>query len=216
MDANVSAQINSPAKLRAPGKLIFIVGLAWFAILATGFLILAREQFTPVVGDAASATFPPHSALALSPDRPTLILFAHPHCPCTRATVHDLAGLMASLSQKVAVTVVFPLPKGVPPGWEQGELWQEASAIPGVHLTTDQDGQETSRFGVKGSGHVLLYQPSGRLVFSGGITPSRGHEGDNPGRSAVDGLVLHGYSPVNHTPVFGCPLLEPATLPSQP
>ncbi len=75
---------------------------------------------------------------------------------------------------------------------------------------------EAGRFGVKGSGHVLLYQPSGRLVFSGGITPSRGHEGDNPGRAAVISLVLQGRSPVNRTPVYGCPLLEPPAPSLQP
>ena len=188
---------------------MLIAGLLWIAALATGFFVLAREEWTPVTDAAASPAFPAHSLLALAPDVPTLILFAHPRCPCTRASMHELAELMASLPHRVAVTVVFTLPKGVPPHWEQGELWQEAAAIPGVHLTTDRDGREAGRFGVKGSGHILLYQPSGRLVFSGGITPSRGHEGDNPGRSAVIGWVLQGRSQVNRTPVYGCPLLEP-------
>ena len=123
---------------------------------------------------------------------------------------------MASVPRRVAATVVFPLPKGVAPHWEQGELWQEAAMIPGLRAITDQDGQEAGRFGVKGSGHVLLYQPSGQLVFSGGITPSRGHEGDNPGRSAVISLILQGRSPVDRTPVYGCPLLEPTASSSQP
>ena len=208
-DGRSLLQTSGPAKVRPPGRLVLIAGMMWIALLATGFLVLAREEFTPVVGTAASPTFPPHSTLALAKDAPTLILFAHPHCPCTRASLHELAELMASLQRKVAMTVVFTLPKGVAPHWEQGELWQEAAAIPGVHVALDQDGQEAGRFEVKGSGHVLLYQPSGQLVFSGGITPSRGHEGDNPGRTAVVSLVLQGHSPVNRTPVYGCPLLEP-------
>ena len=209
-------RIGQRTKARVPGKIVSVIGVVWIAILLTGFSILAREEFTPVVGDAASATFPSQSALALSPDVPTLILFAHPHCPCTRASMHELAELVAGLSQRAAVTVVFTIPKGVAPHWEQGELWQQAATIPGVHITADRDGREAGRFGVRGSGHVLLYQPSGRLVFSGGITPSRGHEGDNPGRSAVNSLVLQGRASVNHTPVFGCPLLEPPTPASSP
>ncbi len=209
-------QISGPAKVRPPGKLVPFAGLVWIAILTTGFFSLAREEWTPVAGAAAQPTFPPHSALALAPDVPTLILFIHPHCPCTRASMHELAELMVGLPHKVAATVVFTLPEGVGPHWEQGELWQEAATIPGVRVTTDRDGVEANRFGVKGSGHVLLYRPSGELVFSGGITPSRGHEGDNPGRSAVVGLVLRGHSPADHTPVFGCPLLEPPASPIQP
>jgi hypothetical protein len=71
----------------------------------------------------------------------------------------------------------------------------------------DQGGVEARRFDVEGSGHVLLYAPSGKLLFSGGITPSRGHEGDNAGRSAIVSLILRGHAPVDHTPVFGCSLL---------
>ena len=130
--------------------------------------------------------------------------------------MHELAGLLAGLSHRIATTVVFTLPEGVAPHWEQGELWREALAIPGVHVVTDPNGREAGRFGVKGSGHVLLYQPAGQLVFSGGITPSRGHEGDNPGRSAIISRVLQGRSPVDHTPVYGCPLLEPPDSPAQP
>ena len=209
------SQVGEASEIRTPGKLVLIAGLVWIAILAIGFLVLAQEEFTPVAAAAASPTFPAHSALALAPDVPTLILFVHPRCPCSRASMHELAELMASLPHRVVVTVVFTLPRGVTPHWEQGKLWEEAATIPGVHVITDRDGQEAGRFSVKGSGHALLYQPSGQLVFSGGITPSRGHEGDNPGRSAIISLVLRGRSLVNRTPVYGCPLLEPPDFPSQ-
>ena len=208
--------IGGPSEIRPFGKLVLIAGLVWIAMLAAGSFVLAREEFTPVTKAAVSPVFPPHSALALAPDVPTLILFAHPRCPCTRASVHELAELMASVAHKVALTIVFTLPKGVPPHWEQGELWQLAATIPGARVITDPDGREAARFGVKGSGHTLLYQPSGQLVFSGGITPSRGHEGDNPGRSAVISLVLQGRALVSRTPVYGCPLLEPPTSSSPP
>ncbi len=211
-----SPRPSEPAETRTPRKLVLIVGLVWIAILIVGFSILAREEFTPAASAVTLPTFPPHSTLALAPDVPTLILFAHPRCPCTRASMHELAELLVSLSHRTAVTIVFTLPKGVAPRWEQGELWQEATALPGVRVVTDRDGQEAGRFGVQGSGHVLLYQPSGQLVFSGGITPSRGHEGDNLGRSAIVSLVLQGYSPVNHTPVYGCPLLEPPSSSARP
>lgn len=209
--------MQAPSSIPSPfsRKLVPVASLVWIAVLITGFLALAREEWTPVTATAARPAFPLGSTLALATDVPTLILFAHPRCPCTRASMHELAELLTGLDHRVSIQVVFTLPKGVPPHWEQGELWREATAIPGTRVTTDQDGQEAQRFGVKGSGHVLLYQPSGELVFSGGITPSRGHEGDNPGRSAVVSLVTRGRSPVDHTPVYGCPLLEPPDLPSQ-
>jgi hypothetical protein len=60
------------------------------------------------------------------------------------------------------------------------------------------------------SGQVLLYDASGRLRFRGGIRPSRGHEGDNTGRRALEALLLgDGAAPPLSTAVFGCPLFHP-------
>jgi hypothetical protein len=172
-----------------------------------GFLILAQEEFTPVKAEPSVTLFPTRSAVQLVSDKPTLVLFAHPQCPCTEASLHELVGLLAETQNRVSVTVVFTIPDGVPAGWEQGDLWNSATNIHGIRVIRDQGGQEAHRFDVKGSGHTLLYAPSGRLLFSGGITASRGHEGDNVGRSAIVSFILTGHAPVSHTPVFGCSLL---------
>jgi hypothetical protein len=125
--------------------------------------------------------FPRKSAVRLVADKLTLVLFAHPHCPCTRASLHELDDLLAETQNRVSVTVVFTIPEGVPADWEQGDLWNSATSIPGLRVIRDQGGKEAHQFDVVGSGHVLLYAPSGKLLFSGGITASRGHEGDNVG-----------------------------------
>ena len=118
--------------------------------------------------------FPRKSAVRLVSDKLTLVLFAHPHCPCTRASLHELDGLLAETQNRVSVTVVFTIPDGVTADWEQGDLWNSATSIPGLRVIRDQGGGEAHRFDVEGSGHVLLYAPSGKLLFSGGITASRG------------------------------------------
>jgi hypothetical protein len=170
-------------------------------------MILAQEEFTPVKAAPPVTLFPQSSAIQLASDKPTLVLFAHPQCPCTEASLHELVGLLSETQTKVSVIVVFTIPDGVPAGWELGDLWNSAINIPGIRVIRDQGGLEAHRFDVEGSGHALLYAPSGKLLFSGGITASRGHEGDNVGRSAVVSFILHGHATVNHTPVFGCSLL---------
>jgi hypothetical protein len=182
-------------------------GVLWGSLLVVGFLFLAQEEFTPVEVSIPMTLFPPSSAVRLVSDKLTLVLFAHPHCPCTRASLHELDGLLAETQNRVSVTVVFTVPDGVPAGWEQGDLWNSATSIPGLRVIRDQGGGEAHRFDVEGSGHVLLYAPSGKLLFSGGITSSRGHEGDNVGRSAIVSFILNGHTRVSHTPVFGCSLL---------
>jgi hypothetical protein len=186
---------------------LFFAGTLWTGLLVLGFSILAREEFTPVARTLQPPGFPAQSALQLASDKPTLLLFAHPLCPCTRASLHELDDLLAEVPDKVSVMIVFTIPDGLPSGWEKGDLYQAAKAIPGARVVLDQAGREARRFGVTGSGHTLLYSSSGRLLFSGGITASRGHEGDNPGEAAIVSLVLHGHSLVTRTPVFGCSLL---------
>lgn len=190
------------------GRGLFVVGGGvWVALLLVGFSILGREEFTPVRSAPSVTIFPHDSAIQRARDQPTLLFFAHPQCPCTRASLHELDRLLAETQNKVSVVVVFTLPKGVPAGWEDGDLWQSAATMPGVRVFRDEGGRGANRFGVKGSGHVLLYDLSGALLFSGGITSSRGHEGDNPGRAAVISFILSGHALVSRTPVFGCSLL---------
>jgi hypothetical protein len=96
---------------------------------------------------------------------------------------------MARAQGSVAATVLFYRPRQFPPGWERTDLWRSAAAIPGVTVRADPEGREAQRFGAVTSGHVLLYDRAGQLLFTGGITGSRGHEGDNAGCDRVIRLL---------------------------
>jgi hypothetical protein len=184
-------------------------GLVWIAAVATGVSILAAYSNTPGgVAHAAPASWPSATRLTRAPDQPVLVMMLHPKCPCSRATVSELARLMALAPAEKTTHVLFHAPAGAPPEWHRTDLWSDATAIPGVRVRVDKDGVEARRFGIATSGHVLLYDGSGRLRFTGGITGSRGHAGDNPGRSAVVALLLKQPPRVTTTSIFGCSLLE--------
>ena len=140
---------------------------------------------------------------------PTLVMAVHPRCPCTRASLSELALIMARLEGRIRAHVLFALPQGTDRAWAEGDLWTAASGIPGVTPLPDAGGMEATRFGIETSGHALLYDREGALVFSGGITPSRGHEGDSAGRSAIVSMVEEGSSPFKITAVYGCALHGP-------
>ena len=53
---------------------------------------------------------------------------------------------------------------------------------------------------------AVVAREGGRLLFRGGITPSRGHEGDNAGRRRIASLLANGSADGRQTRVFGCPL----------
>ena len=98
----------------------------------------------------------------------------------------------------------------LPRGWDRSGVERAVAAVPGVHLWDDRPGAEMRRFGVTTSGHVLLFDPMGKLMFSGGITPARGHEGDCYGRASLIGLILGKPGNDRRPPVFGCPVVGPS------
>jgi hypothetical protein len=132
---------------------------------------------------------------------------AHPRCPCTRATVAELTRVLTRCVGKVEVYILTLLPKSAGHDWGPADGVRGLGAMPGVHLIDDPGGEEAARFGALTSGLVALYAQDGRLLFRGGITGARGHEGNNRGERALLGLIQGDPSSFpRDMPVFGCPL----------
>lgn len=194
-------------KRRLP-LLPLVVG--WFALVVAGMFVLMLESFEPGEPAVAPSRWPADTALPRSGDRPTLVLVAHPHCSCTRATLGELAELVPRIRDRIDTIVLFTIPDGDEQAARAGELWQQAAAIDGVRLVADADGSEAARFGAETSGQAYLYRPDGALAFAGGLTPARGERGDSLGRRAI--LALASGDPVAHEDgnVFGCALDDAA------
>lgn len=185
-------------------KLTLLGFALWIAVAITGLGGLWVYKATPGPSAAAPPTWPDASRLVRDTDRPLLIVFLHPQCFCSHASVGELARLMAHVQERVTTTVLIYRPAQAEAGWAHTDVWTSASAIPGVHVETDVDGAEAAVFGSAVSGQTLLYDVTGRLIFNGGITGARGHAGDNPGRTALLSLLGEGTASTSHTPVFGC------------
>ncbi|HEV8201183.1 MAG TPA: RedB protein [Candidatus Polarisedimenticolia bacterium] len=190
----------------ARSGLIAALVAAWFAASAAGLLGLMRSAATP--GDAGSppAAWPADSALPRPTRRPLLVMMAHPRCSCTAASLEELSRMMAGAAGKVDAIVAFDVPSAAGGEWTTGTLWNDAAAIPGVRVVADRDGIEARRFRTATSGHVLLYDAAGRLLYSGGMTVARAHAGDNAGLEAL-ASILRGRTPDRReAPVYGCAL----------
>lgn len=195
------------------GRRLFLPVIIALWLFGTGIglrFVLAYENTPGTVG-GLPRVWPADSRLQHSTKLPTLVMMVHPQCPCSRASIGELAVLMAGRAELVDARVVFVRPWEFGADWEKTELWDKTQSIRGVKLSVDQGGIEARRFGSQTSGQVMLYSPEGKLLFSGGITDSRGHAGDNEGRTAIVTLLTQGQPAKDVTPVFGCPLFGKGT-----
>jgi hypothetical protein len=183
----------------------------WLGTTVAGLGILWRSENTPGIRMAVPAQWPVASRISPAPGIATLVMFAHPRCPCARAGVGELERIIAQCNGRVRAHVIFYKPNGSPDEWAHTDLWRSAAAVPGVDVHCDEEGAEAARFGATTSGFVVLYDALGQLRFNGGITAERGHAGDNEGRSAIV-AILNGQPPhLTAMPVFGCSLFAPGS-----
>lgn len=190
--------------------IVIVAFVLWIPAVAFGITTLWK--YSTAAGHPAEPPidWPEKAPLARLVGRASLVMFAHPQCGCSRASLGELALIMAHARAPVNAAVFFYSPSAEPGEWCKTDLWQSAAAIPGVQVFKDRDGEVARSFGVFTSGQTLLYDSAGRLLFKGGITAFRGHSGDNAGRSAIAVLLQREPSEVRNvpvsTPVFGCSL----------
>ncbi len=203
-----------------------LLSALWIAAMLGGFAVLNRYATLP----GGFAVPPPahsvsdtvlRSSLSLAPAKPVLLMFAHPRCPCTQASLSEFARIVARCRDKATFRILFFAPSDKTPSealaWVQSDnLWKRARAINGVEVAMDVGGQEAQRFNAKTSGHTVLYDAQGTLLFYGGITPARGHEGDNDGKNAIISALLDDARAGTRlelsaptTPTFGCAIQRP-------
>lgn len=191
-------------------RTLLTLGVGSWLLLALGyFSYLALESSRPCPGADAPSERPSGCGLGVEPERATLVVFLHPRCPCSRATLDRLDRLVALPGFAANVEIDITLPVDSTSEWADSSAVARARELPGAHVTLDAGGAVAQRFGAHTSGQVVLYDPRGRRVFSGGITQARGEVGDN---SSFDALLAHlrGERGIpDKAPVFGCALVLP-------
>ena len=198
-------------------RTLWAMAALWLLAASGALFAMADYGSQEGLSGTAPTSWPQALQTSILPDpaRPTLVLFAHPLCPCTRSTLWELESITNRLYGMVDLHVLFFEPAdthSMPDIWAASDLKRLAVRLPGARLHTDVDGQIAQHFGAYTSGQVLLYGTDGALQFAGGITPSRGHTGANPGRAAGISAILSdkAVDPLAPAlnPVFGCSIHE--------
>ena len=189
-------------------KKIFIFFSVWILMLLGGISLLTWYS-----NKAGATGNPPESLSATVPvtDRTKpyqLLMFVHPRCSCTHASIRELKRLLTHCSESVSCTFFSFLPSGETEEWAQSGILKSINDLPDVKVLDDINGEWATAFGVRTSGHILLYDSEQKLRFSGGITISRGHEGTSRANSILAGLITDRVQSSHSYPTFGCPILN--------
>ncbi len=189
-------------------RFIFCV---WVILCAIGLGAVSLHSFDGIVPDSTdNGRWPQDSRLIQDPHE-RLVIFIHPQCPCTQATLSELEAVLAR--QSVATTLVI---SAIDPEWLDSKVMQHIKRMQSrypafVDVLLDTDASESECFGATASGHCMYFNRQGQKVFSGGITASRGHVGDNDARYRLMELIqssseVQGLEDPSLFPVFGCRL----------
>ena len=186
---------------------------AWLTASTASVYIVMAYDFIPGRIDPHHAHWPADSGLARSANRTTALVFLHPRCACSKASVAHLIRIwkLQPDAELIAAVFVPRKPEDNQKAWEDAESVRMLRAgLSQARLVYDVDGQEARRFGAYTSGTVLVYDQSGGEVFRGGITDRRGGERDNSSLrqlQVVLGQLADSAGQKRPTPVFGCPII---------
>lgn len=150
---------------------------AW--LVATGAGMAWSVAYSRTPGDAGTAplTWPGGEAISRNTGRPTLVLALHPACVCSQATLDQIDRLAAPRPGALDVVVLLAAYDGLPAGADV--LSPALARQRHLRRVEDRGAALARRFGALTSGHAVLYDESGRLRFSGGLTRGRGEAGDS-------------------------------------
>jgi len=177
-----------------------VVTVVWLGLIAAGGYELFVFETTAGAAGLGTSRWPDAVTLTRAPVGLTVVLFAHPGCACTRASLAELESSLADAPVRPRVIVAFVGPTDP----TASAAWQAAGRIAGA-ARVRLGAAEARRFGARTSGHVAIYDETGALRFAGGVTGSRGHVGANVGRQAVRAALRGAPGLASHA-VFGCAL----------
>lgn len=189
---------------------LYRVAILWGFLLAVLFFALIAYGTTPGPSGFPPLESPSTDVSGVSRRTDSahweVVMAVHPKCPCTVASVNELKRMLTAIDNDVNCRFLVFHPGQTKPGWINGKITSRLSQIPRSTVQADQAGKVANELGMHTSGAVVVFDPSGKTRFHGGITVSRNHEGDNLGVRAISMLIQGQTPPLATTPVFGCRL----------
>src|SRR5258706_16426988 len=90
-----------------PQAVPILLALFWLGGTVKGMTMLWDYENAPGIAGAPPQSWPLTSVFHRPVDRSTLVMAVHPQCPCTRASLAELAILLTRLHGRMVAYVLF-------------------------------------------------------------------------------------------------------------
>jgi hypothetical protein len=191
-----------------------LAGVLWGVGLGAGFHELSAFSQKPGAVGAPAESLPPELRAGRNPARSLVVVALHPRCSCSSATADELGDLLGWTPEAFDLAVLSFVPAQGGPDWPEPKAPGPLARFR-PRIVADADGRLAERLGARTSGHVLVYDGADRLVFSGGVTPGRGHRGETAGQKTLRDFLsgrMDGAEAAGIAPVFGCAIQDAETV----
>jgi hypothetical protein len=201
--------------------LVGVLIVVWLGVVTAGWCCIARYEFStnePATHGRVTQ-WPADCELERPNGSPKFVVFLHPKCPCSRASLFELRRILADATANNLpapdVLVVATVPLEADADWLATHTMTQAAEINRGRIFVDRGGSVAARFGATTSGLTMYFDASGSCRYAGGITVSRGHEGHSAGGDRLAELLRGepiAANALGEMPVFGCRLCLPTSM----
>src|SRR6186997_577410 len=114
----LSSHLRSAPRLLRSG-LGFVV---WGVVLTMGFRSLIEFETTAGAPGVVRAAWPADAPVAFEAGKSNLVMFAHPKCPCSRASLAELVKVLTRTKGALQASILFYTPTDGTREWKGAEL----------------------------------------------------------------------------------------------
>ena len=134
----------SQVKMFTPRSIFCVSFVLWLSASIAGMTTLWNHEARPGIPAAAPTSWPRDSALSKQPSKAAMLVWIHPHCPCSWATIRELERLLVHVSDDTDCQIILTRPAECGSDFVESDLTRAIRKIRGVSVVVDDDQRESS------------------------------------------------------------------------
>jgi hypothetical protein len=202
--SEIPSPVTQPISSHEIGMYLVMAGI-WLCGIGWTWTALNIHTFRPEQTVSVIMLHPEKQPQAIIP-KSRIVMFAHPLCPCTRASLIKLGEVALQVKDQSQIRVVFVTRGLNPEDVTTSKTLALARQLKHVTTELDESGTEECLYQATVSGEVFAFDAQGERIFHGGLTSGRGHLGVASSQEYLEQLITGKATEPLDAAVYGCRL----------